>query len=192
MAYKNGQLFFEEVKFPPPRKKKKKRSSSLEHSKTCGRRDSANVHQLLSSVSLPSEIAFQTVRSLCLWKRGETSDCRGTFIEFRNGMLNVSPVGRNCTKEERDQFEAYDQVSLRTRGERRLSSSIGSDHDETDFSLSIFLRNISGPFESEFNSASNGPEIFLRKMLSEKSVSSWSLPIDFVFVVRSIRFAVEW
>lgn len=33
---------------------------------------------------------------------------RGTFIEFRNGMLNVSPIGRNCTQEERDEFEAYD------------------------------------------------------------------------------------
>ena len=21
---------------------------------------------------------------------------RGTFIEFRNGMINVSPIGRNC------------------------------------------------------------------------------------------------
>lgn len=33
---------------------------------------------------------------------------RGTFIEFRTGMLNVSPVGRNCTKEERIQFYEYD------------------------------------------------------------------------------------
>jgi len=33
---------------------------------------------------------------------------RGTFIEFRTGMLNVSPVGRNCSQEERDAFEAYD------------------------------------------------------------------------------------
>lgn len=33
---------------------------------------------------------------------------RGTFIEFRNGMLNVSPIGRNCSKEERNQFEEYD------------------------------------------------------------------------------------
>jgi len=33
---------------------------------------------------------------------------RGTFIEFRNGMLNVSPVGRNCSHAERDAFEAYD------------------------------------------------------------------------------------
>lgn len=33
---------------------------------------------------------------------------RGTFIEFRNGMLNVSPIGRNCSQEERDAFEKYD------------------------------------------------------------------------------------
>jgi phosphomannomutase len=33
---------------------------------------------------------------------------RGTFIEFRNGMLNVSPIGRNCNQEERDEFEKLD------------------------------------------------------------------------------------
>mmetsp|Transcript_45081 Transcript_45081/g.174936 ORF Transcript_45081/g.174936 Transcript_45081/m.174936 type:complete len:82 (+) Transcript_45081:61-306(+) len=33
---------------------------------------------------------------------------RGTFIEFRKGMLNVSPVGRNCSQEERDAYEVYD------------------------------------------------------------------------------------
>ncbi|KAH8067408.1 phosphomannomutase [Aureococcus anophagefferens] len=33
---------------------------------------------------------------------------RGTFIEFRTGMLNISPVGRNCSREERNAFEAYD------------------------------------------------------------------------------------
>jgi phosphomannomutase len=33
---------------------------------------------------------------------------RGTFIEFRTGMLNVSPIGRNCSQEERDEFEKYD------------------------------------------------------------------------------------
>eukprot|EP00892_Ulva_mutabilis_P002216 jgi/Ulvmu1/11996/UM083_0006.1 len=33
---------------------------------------------------------------------------RGTFIEFRNGMLNVSPIGRNCSQEERDAFEQFD------------------------------------------------------------------------------------
>ncbi|PAV20074.1 eukaryotic phosphomannomutase [Pyrrhoderma noxium] len=34
---------------------------------------------------------------------------RGTFIEFRNGMINVSPIGRNASVEERNQFEAYDK-----------------------------------------------------------------------------------
>lgn len=34
---------------------------------------------------------------------------RGTFVEFRNGMLNVSPIGRNCSQEERDAFEEYDK-----------------------------------------------------------------------------------
>ena len=34
---------------------------------------------------------------------------RGTFIEFRSGMLNVSPIGRNCSQEERDAFEVYDK-----------------------------------------------------------------------------------
>lgn len=33
---------------------------------------------------------------------------RGTFIEYRNGMINVSPVGRACNQEEREQFEKYD------------------------------------------------------------------------------------
>lgn len=33
---------------------------------------------------------------------------RGTFIEFRAGMLNISPVGRNCSQEERDAFEVFD------------------------------------------------------------------------------------
>ncbi|KAH9946496.1 eukaryotic phosphomannomutase [Amylocystis lapponica] len=34
---------------------------------------------------------------------------RGTFIEFRNGMINVSPIGRNATIEERHEFERYDK-----------------------------------------------------------------------------------
>lgn len=34
---------------------------------------------------------------------------RGTFIEFRNGMINVSPIGRNASNEERAEFEQYDK-----------------------------------------------------------------------------------
>ncbi|KAJ1173935.1 hypothetical protein NDU88_005759 [Pleurodeles waltl] len=34
---------------------------------------------------------------------------RGTFIEFRNGMLNISPIGRSCTPEERVEFSELDK-----------------------------------------------------------------------------------
>ncbi|KAH6650734.1 eukaryotic phosphomannomutase [Chaetomium tenue] len=34
---------------------------------------------------------------------------RGTFIEFRNGMVNISPVGRNASTQERNDYEKYDK-----------------------------------------------------------------------------------
>ncbi|XP_025716001.1 phosphomannomutase 2 [Callorhinus ursinus] len=34
---------------------------------------------------------------------------RGTFIEFRNAMLNVSPIGRSCSQEERVEFHELDK-----------------------------------------------------------------------------------
>eukprot|EP00397_Hematodinium_sp_SG-2012_P032689 GEMP01034828.1.p1 GENE.GEMP01034828.1~~GEMP01034828.1.p1 ORF type:complete len:219 (+),score=41.30 GEMP01034828.1:216-872(+) len=33
---------------------------------------------------------------------------RGTFVEYRMGMINVSPIGRSCSREERNAFEEYD------------------------------------------------------------------------------------
>jgi len=33
---------------------------------------------------------------------------RGTFVEFRRGMVNVSPIGRNATIQERKDFEVLD------------------------------------------------------------------------------------
>lgn len=33
---------------------------------------------------------------------------RGTFLEFRNGMMNVCPIGRQCSTEERLAFNQYD------------------------------------------------------------------------------------
>jgi len=34
---------------------------------------------------------------------------RGTFIEYRTGMLNISPIGRNCSRDERNAYEVYDK-----------------------------------------------------------------------------------
>lgn len=35
---------------------------------------------------------------------------RGTFIELRQSMINISPIGRNCSQPERDHFEQYDRI----------------------------------------------------------------------------------
>lgn len=33
---------------------------------------------------------------------------RGHFVDYRNGMLNFSPIGRACSQQERDQFFHFD------------------------------------------------------------------------------------
>lgn len=37
---------------------------------------------------------------------------RGTFIEFRSGMINVCPIGRQCSYEERLEFNKFDSQHL--------------------------------------------------------------------------------
>jgi len=37
-------------------------------------------------------------------------DSSGTFIEFRSGLINICPVGRSCSQEEREEFSRYDEV----------------------------------------------------------------------------------
>ncbi|KAI9841467.1 MAG: Phosphomannomutase [Sclerophora amabilis] len=46
---------------------------------------------------------------------------RGTFIEFRNGMINVSPIGRNASVEERNEYEKFDKEhGIRTKFVQKL------------------------------------------------------------------------
>lgn len=50
---------------------------------------------------------------------------RGTFIEFRNGMINLCPVGRTCSQEERDQFYEYDKIhKIREKMVKYLNSEL--------------------------------------------------------------------
>jgi phosphomannomutase len=51
---------------------------------------------------------------------------RGTFVEFRNGMINVSPIGRNATQKERDEYEAYDKAhGIREKFVQELRDKFG-------------------------------------------------------------------
>jgi phosphomannomutase len=57
-----------------------------------------------------TESHFKQFINVCLSVLS-TLDCpvkRGTFIECRNGMINLCPVGRSCNQVEREEFEQYD------------------------------------------------------------------------------------
>ncbi|XP_057805692.1 phosphomannomutase [Salvia miltiorrhiza] len=71
--------------------------------------------KLIGTQSLKSFLGEEKLKELINFSLHYIADLdipikRGTFIEFRNGMLNVSPIGRNCSQEERDEFEKYDKV----------------------------------------------------------------------------------
>jgi len=51
---------------------------------------------------------------------------RGTFLEYRNGMMNISPIGRNCSKEERNAFEDFDKTAnVRPKFIEALKAELG-------------------------------------------------------------------
>jgi len=53
---------------------------------------------------------------------------RGTFFELRNGMINISPIGRNCNQSERDAFEVFDASSgVRKKMIEALRESFGNE-----------------------------------------------------------------
>ncbi|XP_068607253.1 phosphomannomutase 2 [Brachionichthys hirsutus] len=70
--------------------------------------------QLLSVQSIQNQMGEEVLQDLinfCLnyMAKIKLPKKRGTFIEFRNGMLNISPIGRSCTQEERKEFYELDQ-----------------------------------------------------------------------------------
>ncbi|WPT11147.1 Phosphomannomutase [Picochlorum sp. SENEW3] len=70
--------------------------------------------EMLAKQSLSKYLGEDTLKKIINFMLGYMAKIdnipvkRGTFIEFRNGMLNVSPIGRNCSQEERDAFEKFD------------------------------------------------------------------------------------
>ncbi|KAF2710302.1 phosphomannomutase-like protein [Pleomassaria siparia CBS 279.74] len=67
----------------------------------------------LASTSFIGWIGEEKYKKLVTWILHYIADLdipikRGTFVEFRNGMINVSPIGRNASVAERNDFTAYD------------------------------------------------------------------------------------
>lgn len=71
--------------------------------------------KLIGSQSLKSHLGDEKLKEFINFVLHYIADLdipikRGTFVEFRMGMLNVSPIGRNCSQEERVEFERYDKI----------------------------------------------------------------------------------
>lgn len=70
--------------------------------------------ELIEKQTISEHIGEANVTKIVNWVLGYLSKLdglpvkRGTFFEFRSGMFNISPVGRNCSREERNDYEKYD------------------------------------------------------------------------------------
>ena len=67
----------------------------------------------LASQSLNKFLGEDNIKRIVNWTMKYLADVdlpikRGTFVEFRTGMFNISPIGRNCSREERNDFETFD------------------------------------------------------------------------------------
>ena len=59
---------------------------------------------------------------------------RGTFFEFRSGMFNISPIGRNCSRPERNDYEKYDlQHNIR----QNMVAAMKKEFKDLDLTYSI-------------------------------------------------------
>eukprot|EP00802_Teleaulax_amphioxeia_P021814 Tamp_22199.p1 GENE.Tamp_22199~~Tamp_22199.p1 ORF type:complete len:341 (+),score=46.65 Tamp_22199:30-1025(+) len=70
--------------------------------------------ELIGSKDIAAHLGEDRLQRLLNWTLRYIADVRipvkrGTFVEFRTGMLNISPIGRNCSPKERDDFEVYDK-----------------------------------------------------------------------------------
>eukprot|EP00980_Cylindrotheca_fusiformis_P025858 scaffold14741_cov135-Cylindrotheca_fusiformis.AAC.8 len=69
--------------------------------------------ELLEVQTISKHLGEDNVKRLVNWVLKYLADLdlpvkRGTFIEFRSGMFNISPIGRNCSREERNDYEKFD------------------------------------------------------------------------------------
>jgi len=70
--------------------------------------------QLIHSKSIKDHLGEEKIKKFVNFVLHYIADLdipikRGTFVEFRTGLINVSPIGRNCSQLEREEFERYDK-----------------------------------------------------------------------------------
>jgi len=93
-----------------------------------------------SFVKKLGEDNYKKLVNICLFVLS-TLDCpvkRGTFIEYRNGMINLSPIGRACNQKEREEFNEYDNIH---KVRETMNNNIKAKWDElnTDIDLQFSI-----------------------------------------------------
>lgn len=95
--------------------------------------------KLLEVQTISSFLGEDTIKRVVNWTMKYLSDIdipvkRGTFIEFRSGMFNISPIGRNCSREERNDYEKFDlEHNVRTN----MVQAMKEEFKDLDLTYSI-------------------------------------------------------
>ena len=96
-------------------------------------------NDLLNKTSLIDHIGednYQKMINVCLRVLSDTTIPvkRGNFIELRNGMINISPIGRSCSQKERDDFDLWDKEN---KIREKIINCIQTELPELDLQFSI-------------------------------------------------------
>jgi len=98
-----------------------------------------NNGQLLESNSISKHLGEDNIKRIVNWVMKYLADLdlpvkRGTFIEFRSGMLNISPIGRNCSRAERNDYEKFD---LANNIRKNMVAAMKEEFSDLDMTYSI-------------------------------------------------------
>jgi len=93
----------------------------------------------LESNSISKHLGEDNIKRIVNWVMKYLADLdlpikRGTFIEFRSGMLNISPIGRNCSREERNDYEKFD---LEHNIRKNMVEAMKKEFSDLDMTYSI-------------------------------------------------------
>eukprot|EP00539_Tryblionella_compressa_P014710 CAMPEP_0178830966 /NCGR_PEP_ID=MMETSP0746-20121128/9204_1 /TAXON_ID=913974 /ORGANISM="Nitzschia punctata, Strain CCMP561" /LENGTH=251 /DNA_ID=CAMNT_0020493167 /DNA_START=57 /DNA_END=812 /DNA_ORIENTATION=+ len=94
---------------------------------------------LKDSNSIAKHLGEDNIKRIVNWVLKYLADLdlpvkRGTFIEFRSGMLNISPIGRNCSRDERNDYEKFDlQHGIRMK----MVAAMKEEFKDLDMTYSI-------------------------------------------------------
>jgi len=87
--------------------------------------------ELVAEQSILKKIGEQNLQNLINFALGYMAKLqlpakRGTFVEFRTGLINLCPVGRSCSLEERQEFAKHDEEQgVRSAFKAELEKNFG-------------------------------------------------------------------